>query len=156
MGYGAIITNIQDHEEAVLAIKNRNRLPLRLGIGGILTMLALVAIGGAAHAASVNGTTTISCTASSYEHVDDVYHASTSAMTFWADDANPASTTYVTAQSSSGNWLPTKSVAEGSYAAWSAVLPSTYDFYAKRTTQANCNGALPGDGNYTLKYTIVY
>ena len=75
-------------------------------------------------------------------------------MTFWANDANPASTTRVTAESSNGNWLPSQLVNEGSGVAWSSVVASTYQFYAKRSTTSDCNGWLVDNGNYTLAYSI--
>ena len=43
-----------------------------------------------------------------------------------------------------------------SQATWSGVLPSTYTAKMLRSTSANCNGILPGKGNYSLTYTVYY
>lgn len=134
----------------------RTKIGARAGAIIAAAALGFLAVSGAAQATVTNGTATISCDASAYQSVKSVSHTSTSAMTFWANDVNPASTTRVTAESSNGNWLSSQLVNEGSYVAWSSVAASTYQFYAKRSTSGDCNGWPLGNGNYTLAYSIVY
>ncbi len=119
-------------------------------------MLGLLAVSGAAQATSTTSTATISCDASSYQALKSVSHTSSSAMTFWANSVNPASTTRVTAEASNGVWLYSQLVNEGSYVAWSSAPASTYQYFAKRSTSSDCNGLPLGNGNYTLNYTIVF
>ena len=49
--------------------------------------------------------------------------------------------------------LPFKTASTGSTVTWNNVLPSTYKVRGMRSTDANCNGILPGKGTYTVTYT---
>ena len=72
------------------------------------------------------------------------------------NSSSPSSSTIVTARSSNGNDLPNKTIGTGSTASWSGVLASTYTVRALRSGASNCNGVLPGHGNYSWNYTVTY
>lgn len=85
-----------------------------------------------------------------------VSHRSSGAFSIKQNSSNPKSSTKVTARSSNGNDLPLKTIGNGSTASWTSVLPSTYTVRAMRSGSSNCNGFLPGHGNYTWNYTVTY
>jgi hypothetical protein len=118
--------------------------------------LAVVAVGVPADATTTNGTAAVSCSSGTWAGIKTVTHATTGAMTFWSNSTSPASTTNVKAQSGQGNWLNTRAVVTGSYGSWSGVVAETYDFYATRSVSFNCNGSLPGNGNFSLNFSIVH
>ncbi len=70
--------------------------------------------------------------------------------------SSPSSQTNVTARSSNGNDLGAKTIGTGGTATWTGVLPSSYTVRAHRSGASQCNGILPGYGNYTWGYTVTY
>lgn len=73
-----------------------------------------------------------------------------------AADGSGDNATWFTARSAQGNDLSQQARVVGETASWSSVIPSTYTTRMLRRFGANCNGALPGDGNYTVNYTVTY
>lgn len=67
----------------------------------------------------------------------------------------PRSTTKVWATSQNGNDLPMRMAIDGETKTWSA-LAGSYTVKALRAAEANCNGVLPGHGNYTWNYTVTF
>lgn len=58
---------------------------------------------------------------------------------------------------STGTTLSSYNIANTSTKIWgSAIAAGYYRVEAKAASTANCNGALPGNGNFTFKYLISY
>lgn len=121
-----------------------------------VTLVTIVGIATPANAASVSGNNSVSCNATSLQYINWVNQNPSGPMTFWSNSTSPTSTTRVTAESHAGNWLPTRLVSSGTYGAWSSVSVGVYDFYVRRNSATDCNGPLPGNGTYSLNWTIVY
>lgn len=66
--------------------------------------------------------------------------------------------TRVTARSqSTGNDLQTQIASQGERVSWTGVLAGSYTIKARISGGSqNCNGALPGHGNYVLNYGVTY
>lgn len=65
-----------------------------------------------------------------------------------------SSTTKVFLRGPSGNDTSTKSLSNGTSASWTGVIAAVYSVKAYRSGAANCNGSLPGHGNYTWNSTF--
>lgn len=64
--------------------------------------------------------------------------------------------TWWTARSANGNDLPAKASVPGEVRIWNPVIKSTYTTRIVRRYESNCNGILPGHGNYSVNYTVNY
>jgi hypothetical protein len=124
---------------------------------------ALVAIGlsvvvAAPAVAATKGpqSTDVSCDAVTVKLGVSVSHGSTGRFKITQNAATEGSSTRAWARSSNGNDLNSKVISTGETAVWDSVLPSTYTTRFLRSSSANCNGILPGNGNYTLNYTVTY
>jgi len=72
------------------------------------------------------------------------------------NSADPASSTWVSGRSANGNDLSFQLVSNGVTATWTSVIANNYTVRAYRNGGFQCNGGLPGWGNYTLNYTVTY
>jgi len=76
-------------------------------------------------------------------------------LTIKQNSAELGSSTYVSARSGNGYDLSFKLVHDGTTATWTGVIAnSSYTVRAYRDGSYQCNGILPGYGNYTLNYTF--
>ncbi len=100
--------------------------------------------------------TSVSCDGVTVKAGVSVTQGSQGGFSIKQNSSTNSSNTVVTARSSNGNDLPNKTIATGATASWTGVLPSTYTVRALRSGAANCNGVLPGHGNYTWNYTVTY
>jgi hypothetical protein len=65
--------------------------------------------------------------------------------------------TWISARSSvSGNDLPQQARVAGETASWTSVAVATYTTRFLRRYSDNCNGILPGNGNYDINYTVTF
>lgn len=100
--------------------------------------------------------TDVSCDAVTVKLGVAVSHGSTGRFKITQNSSTESSSTRAWARSSNGNDLNSKVISSGQTAVWDSVLPSTYTTRFLRSSSANCNGILPGNGNYTLNYTVTY
>lgn len=104
--------------------------------------------------------TSVSCDGNTIKNAGSIDHYNSQIP--WANGINAtqhnattnSSTTKVFLRSPSGNDTSTKSLSNGSSASWTNVQAAVYSVMAYRGSAANCNGALPGHGNYTWSSTI--
>jgi hypothetical protein len=108
--------------------------------------------------ATISGphTLTVSCNGTYIATGVKVNHKTTGTFKITQNSSAPTSSTVTWAVSDAGNSLSTKVVSDGTTATWTSVLPSGYTVKAYRNGKANCNGILPGDGNYTWNYKVEY
>jgi hypothetical protein len=133
----------------------------KLGVRGAAAMLmatGLLVVAAAPVAAATKGpqTTDVSCDGVTIKSGVSVSHVRTGTLSIKQNSTSPTSSTKTWAVSANGNSLSTKTVSNGGTASWTSVLPSTYTVRAFRSTNANCNGILPGAGNYSWNYTVTY
>jgi hypothetical protein len=109
-------------------------------------------------AATIRGpqTTAVSCDGTTIKSGVSVVHRLTGTFSIRQDAATQSSSTKSWAVSANGNSLSVKTVSTGGTVSWTSVLPSTYTVKALRSTNKNCNGILPGAGNYNWTYTVTY
>lgn len=109
-----------------------------------------------AHAATVSSSTPVSCDMNITKHAfRTVAHHPNGNIWLRQDGSSPNSTTTVWAYRESGGSLTPKNVGNGGTAEWLGRAAGNYVFSAKRSTSMDCT-VLPGLGNYTFSYTIVY
>lgn len=101
-------------------------------------------------------TTTVSCNDTILKTAVTVAQNHTGKFQIKQNSSSPNSTTVVWAVSATGHSLPARTIGNGQTATWTSVLPSHYTVHAHRKTSSNCNGFLPGDGNYNWTYTVNY
>lgn len=122
----------------------------------VAAVLVAIAAGSAsAVVVSTSGSHYISCDPNLYGP-DDLSKAASPSLpsnTLWFTN-NGSQQAWAWGVSSSGNQLPHKAPATNGTASWTGTLPSTYEWWAQAVNTTNCNGALPGNGNTTLKYTL--
>lgn len=136
--------------------KVNHPMRLKVAVGGSVVALVLGAIV-PAQASTVTVEIPVSCNMyTTKSNFKSVYHTDNGNMWVKQNWSNPSSTTVVWAMSSSGNTLRSQTVSTGGTVTWTGVSASTYTFSAKRSTTKDCNGLLPGDGNYTWNATIGY
>lgn len=137
---------------------------MRLSARGIgsKAAIALVAAGLLALAtpayATTQGpqTTDVSCDGTTIKTGVTVTHLRTGNFSIKQVNTNPTSSTKTWAVSARGNSLPTKTVSNNGAVIWTEVLPSSYTVKALRSAASNCNGILPGHGNYKWTYSVSY
>lgn len=128
-------------------------------------VLAAVALGSTSSAQAIYDhsyrfNTAVSCDGNTIKSVGYIDHynsqiprAAGIAVTQESATTN-SSTTKVFLRGPSGNDTSTKSLSNGTSASWTGVIAATYLVKAYRSAAANCNGALPGNGNYTWSSTF--
>lgn len=102
--------------------------------------------------------TTVSCDGLTIKVGTTVDHAAYGDFKIDQLETDPASTTWAIAcvTGDVSRCLTWKPVSDGGTAVWTGVLASSYTTYFYRSGSANCNGWLPGHGNYLLKYRVWY
>jgi hypothetical protein len=101
-------------------------------------------------------TTTVSCNAVTIKTGVKVNHRLRGTFSIKQVRTSPTSRTKTWAVSATGNSLSAKTIGNGGTAKWTQVLPSRYTVKALRAAKSNCNGVLPGHGNYNWTYTVTY
>lgn len=123
--------------------------------------VALVALGlviGASPAAAVvvTDTAAVSCSSGTWKSLGSVWTGG-DYMMFKQLSASPAGNTRVKiVRSPDGTVFDDHVYSTGVPRSWSSFAAGTYLFNATRSTSTNCNGILPGNGNYTLDYLVQY
>jgi hypothetical protein len=118
--------------------------------------VAMLAVVAPVDAATTTQTTSVSCDGVTIKSGVTVTHDPSGTFKITQNSTNPTSITRTYARSSNGNDLTIKTVANGGTATWTGVLASNYTVKAFRSSAANCNGWLPGHGNYSWNYTVTY
>lgn len=107
--------------------------------------------------ALTSGSTTVSCdpaiVKADFRRVDGHAYGN---MWFNQDSVTQGSNNWVRARKDGGGTLAWKLASPGSSAQWTGVSAGNYYWSTKRSAKKDCNGVLPGDGNYTLNYTVGY
>lgn len=118
--------------------------------------VAMLAIAAPVGAANSTQTTSVSCDGVTIKSDITVDHDPSG--TFWItqNSTNPTSSTWAFARSSNGNDLRAKLVSNGATVFWTSVIANHYTVRAFRSGSFNCNGWLPGYGNYSWNYTVTY
>lgn len=132
---------------------------LKRSIGVVVSVGVLAAALPAAAATKGPQATDVSCDAVTVKSGVQVTPTSSGAFKIKFNSAASGSgdnATWFTARSAQGNDLSQQARVVGETASWSGVIPSTYTTRMQRRFAANCNGALPGNGNYTVNYTVTY
>jgi hypothetical protein len=133
----------------------------RYEVASMATALALVA-GLSAPAAfvwSASFSTAVRCDGATIKNAKRFHHFKEPS---WKENrvhidqtgATPASSARVFLRSSQGNDTGTQVVSTWRSVTWDPVLYDHYYIMAYRSAAANCNGALPGHGNYTWDATV--
>jgi hypothetical protein len=134
------------------------RKNLRAGIAAAAVALT-VASGGAALAVTSTGSFSATCDPANYGHATDnrsYQHASQGTLSIRQTGSSPRVTSNVYATSQNGNSLTGRNIGDGETASWSNVRAGQYRVFARSSSTVNCNGILPGQGNYTFQYSITY
>ena len=101
--------------------------------------------------------TTVSCDAVTVKVGITVDHPVDGLFQVFQNFSDPTSSTWVWGYNSRTQAnLVMKSMSTGGFATWTDAKFGTYTVKFLRTVSANCNGWLPGHGNYTLKYQVGY
>lgn len=123
----------------------------------VVTAVATIAFTAPAYASSATGSFTASCNPTINTTNGTIFtHAATGAMSVKQTASNPTITSTVNLISQNGNTVGAKNIGDGSTATWSSVLTGQYRIQAKSASSVNCNGILPGNGNYNFSYNITY
>lgn len=120
--------------------------------GGFLAVTALPA------SATVKGpqNLTVSCNMNIPKTGVTVTQRLTGTFKIRQNFTSPNSTSVVWAVDGQGHSLPTRTIGNGQTATWTNVLHARYTVHVHRVRSANCNGFLPGDGNYNWNYTVTF
>lgn len=135
----------------------RTRVSRAMGVGAAALLLVGVAAAPGT-AATGSGSFAATCNPSSYPFATNglaYQHASKGTLKI-KQTGPSALASSVKAVSQNGNSLSVKTISNGGTAEWPDVLAGQYKVHARLSADHNCNGALPGHGNYTFKYTITY
>jgi len=120
----------------------------------------LMVAGPAAASVTNSGSFAATCNPSSYGYATDnvgYYHVTNlGTVSIKQKSSSPGSTSTVTAMSQNGKEFSAQNIGDNGVASWANVLTGTYHVEAKSSYDHNCNGVLPGDGNYTFGYEITY
>lgn len=119
----------------------------------------LLSAGTAASAASATGSFPATCDPVNFGYgSDDYYHYHDTSLTtinVKNDGSDRTATTRLFR--STGIALTAYNIAPGASRDWtSAVAAGYYKVQAKASSTANCNAALPGNGNFSFKYKITF
>src|SRR5690606_32614974 len=129
-------------------------------VGAALAAVGIMFVAGAAaYGATGDGSFSATCDPASYGFSTDgktYQHSAKGTVSIKQKSTNPVLTSSVKATSQNGNSLPVVNVSDGQTATWANVLPGQYKVYARSSSSVNCNGWLPGNGNYTFNYSITY
>jgi len=109
-----------------------------------------------AYAPTSTNTMTVSCDGVTIKEGVVVTHDPAGTFKIKQNSTVPTSSSWVTARSEFNNELGFKLVSDGTTQTWTGVKVGTYTVRAHRSGSSNCNGWLPGHGNYTLNYTVTY
>lgn len=118
--------------------------------------VALLALVAPVEAASTTQTTSVSCDGVTIKSGVTVHHDPSGTFKIKQNSTSPTSSTKTYARSSNGNDLSIKTISDGQTATWTGVIANDYTVKAFRSTASNCNGWLPGHGNYSWNYTVTY
>jgi hypothetical protein len=122
--------------------------------------MTLMVAGPASASVTNSGSFAATCNPSSYGYgTDNVGYAhviNLGSVLIKQKSSSPGSTSTVTAMSQNGKEFASQNIGDNQTASWSNVLAGTYHVEAKSSYDHNCNGILPGDGNYTFSYEITY
>lgn len=118
--------------------------------------LATLVIANPALALTSTNNMAVACDGVTIKSGVTVFHDPSGTFKIKQNSATPTSSTYVFARSDNGNDLSHKLVSNGTEAVWTSVIANNYTVKAYRNGGYQCNGILPGWGNYTLNYTVTY
>lgn len=132
-----------------------------------LKALSVVTVAGAllfaasplALAATGSGSFTSTCNPATYGYDSDgvfYNHAATGTISVKQTASDPTVESRIALVSSNGNWTGGKVASNGQSVSWSGTLKGSYKVAAATSSQVNCNGAWPGNGNYKFSYSITY
>ncbi len=130
----------------------------RIATAGVTIGLA-VAVALPASAATADGSFTATCDPANYGFATNgtaYQHSTYGTISVKQTASSPQVTSSVKVTSQNGNSTPVVNVSDGATAKWTGVLTGQYKVYARSSSGVNCNGAWPGNGNYTFSYTITY
>lgn len=122
----------------------------------VLLLVSVMAFALPAYAPTSTNNMAVACDGTTIKTGVTVAHDPSGTFKIKQNSANPASSTWVSARSANGNDLSFKFVSNGLTATWTSVIANSYTVRAYRSGSYQCNGILPGYGNYTLNYTVTY
>ena len=126
----------------------------------VCAVLAIsVAMAAPASAATGSGSFDATCDPSNYGYASDgktYQHNAYGTISVKQTGSNPTLSSSVKVTSQNGNSTSVKTVSDGGTVSWTNVLTGQYKVEAKSSSTSNCNGWLPGNGNYKFSYTITY
>jgi hypothetical protein len=122
----------------------------RAALAAAVTVVGV--IGAAVPAVAYDGSATVSCDTAYTTNLVTLYGGGT--MSAKQRDTSENNNRYYWAVSSNGNALSWKATVDGGTVSWTNVGNSNYTWKTRIVSNQNCNGALPGQGNSSLSYTI--
>ena len=129
----------------------------RLAVIAALSAVTLVGAGAAQASIAELKDSEVSCDAATIKTVGTIWPlvASTIGIT-QRHDTTESSTSIVWLRSPVGNETGKGRVSNGTAVGWQGIPAGTWSVRALRSTAKNCNGALPGNGNYHLYLTVTH
>lgn len=126
----------------------------------ILTMALVVIAAGSAGAATVTtGTRSVSCDGSTYANIGTTVATGGAKLNVRQLSTSPSGVTSVVrvvpVLGTSGPQLGPTTISTGpTGVTWTNFAAGKYQVQIRRSGSANCNGALPGNGNYSVDWLI--
>ena len=120
-------------------------------------LIGITALAAPAMAATGNGSFAATCDPAAYGYASDgvyYYHATDLASVTVQNLSSRTATERI--YSSNGNPVTAYDVASGGSKTWNSVKRGNYLVQAKAAATADCNGILPGKGDFTFADKITY